>query len=61
MFSPYKQFKKTKKTKKYSFIIDDQNKDIVTSMNWKRYFLNLIHIIVIRNSLLFTIKSVTNS
>ena len=37
MFLPYTQFKKTKRTKEYSFIIDDQNKDIVTSMNWKRY------------------------
>ena len=37
MFLPYTQFKKTKRTKEYSFIIDDQNKDIGTSMNWKRY------------------------
>ena len=37
MFSLYRQFKKIKKTKKYRFIIDDQNKDIVSSMNWKRY------------------------
>ena len=37
MFSLYRQFKKVKKTKKYCFIIDDHDKDIVSSMNWKRY------------------------
>ena len=44
MFSPYTQFKTkgfefedSKKTKKYLVVIDDQNKNIVSSMNWKRY------------------------
>ena len=40
MFSPYTQFKTkgfefedSKKTKKYLVVIDDQNKNIVSSMN----------------------------
>ena len=42
IFSPYTQFFKkgfayedTKKTKKYRFVTDDQNKNIVSSINWK--------------------------
>ena len=41
-FTPYTQFKNkefefedTKKTKKYRVVIDNQNKNIVSSMNWK--------------------------
>ena len=44
VFSPYRQFKNkgfeledSKKTKKYRVAIDGQNKNIVSSMNWKRY------------------------
>ena len=44
IFSPYTQFKNkgfefedTKKTQKCPVVIDDQNKNIVSSMNWKRY------------------------
>ena len=45
IFSPYTQFKnkdfefkETKKNKKeYCVVIDDQNKNIVSIMNWKRY------------------------
>ena len=44
IFSPYTQFKNkgfefmdVKKTKKYHVFIDDQNKNIVCSLNWKRY------------------------
>ena len=44
IFSPYTQFKNkrfeledTKKTKKkYHVVIDDQNKNVVSTMNWKR-------------------------
>ena len=43
VFSPYRQFKnkgfefEDTKKKKYRVAIDDQNKNIVSSMNWKRY------------------------
>ena len=43
IFSPYTQFRnksfKFEDTKKkiYCVVIDDQNKNIVSSMNWKRY------------------------
>ena len=43
-FSPYTQFFKkgfefedTKKTRKYRFVTDDQNNNIVSSINWKWY------------------------
>ena len=43
VFSPYRQFKnkgfefEDTKKKIYRVAIDDQNKNIVSSMNWKRY------------------------
>ena len=43
IFSPYTQFEikalslKILKKKIYCVVIDDQNKNIVSSMNWKRY------------------------
>ena len=43
-FSPHTQFFKkgfefedTKKTRKYRFVTDDQNNNIVSSINWKWY------------------------
>ena len=47
IFSPYTQFKNKgfefhdiKKTKKHPIFIDDQNKNIVYNLNWKRYLFN---------------------
>ena len=48
IFSPYTQFKNKgfefhdikKKTKKHSIFIDNQNKNIVCNLNWKRYLFN---------------------
>ena len=44
IFSPYRQFKNkgfefqdVKKTKKCHVMIDNQNKNIVCNLNWKRY------------------------
>ena len=47
IFSPYTQFKNKgfefrdiKKTKKHPIFIDDQSKNIVYNLNWKRYLFN---------------------
>ena len=46
-----------KKQKKYRAVIDDQNKNIVYNLNWKRYLFDFDSHYRDQNLILFTIKT----
>ena len=68
IFSPYMQFKTkgfefedNKKTKKYRVVMDDQDKNIVSSINLERCLFGFDYIMVMRTLFFFMITNVTNS